>query len=186
MQLPYRIRNILNISEIRALSQIYYKNKSEKNHYKKFGTLNNVNRIQWYIEGTEVLKNTTGSTKIVKKINDVIKKENLEHYFVEYATGSWTNIHYDYEGGASVVTLLEANGLVGGETILVEHGEKKEDLIPTVPKFSVGQSLICSSQTLHGVSRIFSGTRLVLVSWYGDKNTRNRYGETPPGFVVKD
>jgi len=110
---------------------------------------------------------------------------NNVKYFVMYEEGSFTRMHTDNDDDISltIVTLLDSQDLVGGETIVHLPAEYKgrdvneyrkgdiprEDqrVRPKVVNVDKGHSMIYNRSLLHGVAEIEKGKRLVLVSWYG-------------------
>lgn len=129
---------------------------------------------------------------VSKKLSDYTGYDLLgQHYFVKYTTDSFTRIHTDDESnvGKTVVTLIDQQDLVGGETFIFDKYEAKarpstkyakragdgkgpygKDIIPTIVPMQVGESVIYNHSTRHGVCRVHSGMRLVLVSWYAKDN----------------
>ena len=106
-----------------------------------------------------------------------------EPYYVMYEAESFTSMHYDIKSTITCVTLLEDKDLVGGETIvhsfyepkdMVNAGMEGNDLIdpisdnntPEIVKWQPGQTLIYGPNLPHGVGKVISGHRLVLVQWY--------------------
>jgi len=113
-------------------------------------------------------------------------------YFLNYVPGSFTRPHYDVDSEYSAITILEQNNLVGGYSIfydnylypeggrssslVCERGDHEKQnppynkpIIPVVVSPNVGDSLIYNKMARHGVSKVESGNRLVLVSWFRKK-----------------
>ena len=121
-----------------------------------------------------------------RKLQEAAGVEISSHYFVLYKPDSFTRIHKDDVAnvGCTIITMLEQNDLVGGDTLIfdeykikargrdtqVKRTEKKrpymQPIIPVVPRVEDGQSIKYDRMVKHGVTRVESGTRLVLVSWF--------------------
>lgn len=133
-------------------------------------------------------QNINQPISILDPINNVTKLTLLETYFLEYTPGSFTHIHRDYLGGISIVTLIENNNLVGGQNIFYVKKEEHPEVCPVVLNLSVGDSVIYKTELLHGVSEVFSGSRLVLVSWFGDQRVHakihDRNSEAPFNDII--
>jgi predicted 2-oxoglutarate/Fe(II)-dependent dioxygenase YbiX len=120
-----------------------------------------------------------------KKLDEYANRPTYSHYFVMYEEGSFTRMHTDNDDDISltIVTLLDSQDLVGGETIVHLPAEYKgrdaneyrkgdvprddQRVRPKVVNVDKGQSMIYNRSLLHGVAEVEKGKRLVLVSWYG-------------------
>jgi len=130
---------------------------------------------------------------VIRRVADAIQhyaqaKESLAHYFLKYIEGSFTNVHFDNPNrvNKTAVTLLDVSeNLVGGDAILLKKITKEdllegksqpEDIlvntkrhsaaIPLLVKQEVGSTMVYNNSTLHGVTRVEKGHRLVLISWF--------------------
>lgn len=130
---------------------------------------------------------------VIRRVADAIKhyaqaKESLAHYFLKYVEGSFTNVHFDNPNrvNKTAVTLLDVSeDLVGGDAILLKKITKEdllegksqpEDIlvntkrhnaaIPLLVKQEIGSTMVYNNATLHGVTRVERGHRLVLISWF--------------------
>jgi len=109
-------------------------------------------------------------------------------YFLKYRKGSFTRLHHDHETDLTIVTLLDDKDLVGGYSIVMDTYDARsrprdqvcqrggyrppygDEIIPDILPVKVGESLCYGPDLKHGVSKVYEGERLVLVSWY--KNSR--------------
>lgn len=108
-------------------------------------------------------------------------------YFLRYIPGSFTRMHEDNNTDLTIVTLLDDKNLVGGHSLVKDryigrerpnnqicsratHEEKNppygQKIIMDVLPMKVGDSLVYGADLSHGVSKVYEGSRLVLVSWY--------------------
>jgi len=131
------------------------------------------------------LSNEQIKSDCLKKIDAYADRPIYSHYFVMYEEGSFTRMHTDNDDeiDLTVVTLLDNQDLIGGETIVQlpyqYKGRNKEQyrkgevptenrrVIPRVVNVDKGQSMVYNRSLLHGVAQVEKGKRLVLVSWYG-------------------
>lgn len=129
-------------------------------------------------------------TKEIHRLNATAGLKSLGHYFVKYTEGSFTRLHSDNADavGKTIVTLVDTHQLVGGETLMFdvyprqprpsdryakrtsEDNSYDKDIIPVVVPLEDGDSVIYNHEVRHGVCKIHSGYRIVLVSWYGNDN----------------
>lgn len=102
-------------------------------------------------------------------------------FLLEYHPGGKANLHVDIHatnGGISLVTLVEEEELVGGQVIIREDdiygdirnlrstGFEEEDHII---QLDVGETVVYSASVIHGVTKVESGFRRVLVTWLDPK-----------------
>ena len=123
-------------------------------------------------------------------IVDGLDNDIHSQYFLRYEEGSFTRRHTDndQEVGETAISLIDSDNLEGGDIIVYEPHYKntswevtqenktlnyyKEEyapgahIIPEVVKQDVGETVIYSHKTMHSVSRVSKGTRIVLVTWY--------------------
>jgi hypothetical protein len=108
-------------------------------------------------------------------------------YFLRYVPGSFTRMHEDHNTKLTIVTLLEENDLVGGHAIVRDKYKQKprpaeqvcrradfedksppygQDIIMDVLPLCTGDSLVYGPDQSHAVSKVYQGSRLVLVAWF--------------------
>lgn len=111
-------------------------------------------------------------------------------YFLRYVPGSFTRMHQDNNTDMTIVTLLDDTDLVGGHAIVREVYHQKDrpadqhcarcdretnnppygqDIIMDVLPMEKGDSLVYGPNQYHAVSKVYEGSRLVLISWFNDK-----------------
>ena len=127
-----------------------------------------------------------------KKLLDYSKNDECTGmYFLRYKKGSFTRMHHDEQSDLTIVTLISDRDLVGGHSLVTEiyeprarpadqrcernngedgHPPYGQDIIQDVLPVTVGESLVYGSDLKHGVSKVYEGERLVLVSWYKNTN----------------
>lgn len=123
--------------------------------------------------------------KTFSKLDQYADRPIYSHYFVMYEEGAFTRMHTDNEDDITltIVTLLDSQDLIGGETIVSLPHEykgrqeneyrkgnvpnKEHRIVPKVVNVDKGQSMVYNRSLLHGVAQVEKGKRLVLVSWYG-------------------
>lgn len=171
----YKIENIINNDDRHKLIDLY--NSMPSSLARQDYNLNLVDKRQL----THELINSVRSP--FEKIQRFAGKELYSHYFVMYKPGSYTRIHTDNakDVGLTIVTLIDAVDLVGGDTILmlpyVDREKKGEGyvkgqvpegkhVIPKIVKSNVGESMVYDRNLSHGVTYVEQGLRLVLVSWF--------------------
>tara|TARA_R110001632_G_scaffold40605_3_gene101825 strand:+ start:1747 stop:2280 length:534 start_codon:yes stop_codon:yes gene_type:complete len=108
-------------------------------------------------------------------------------YFLEYGVDSFTKQHTDNDAliVKTVVTLIQSTDLVGGETIVLKTYHRKprpsvaerkgaaqygKRIIPDVVYMEDGEAIIYDRSLPHSVSQVKQGTRLVLVTWFMNKD----------------
>jgi hypothetical protein len=130
---------------------------------------------------------------VLKKISSCSVYNIASVFFVEYQQESYASIHRDWHGSLTTVTLVDAtDDLEGGEAIiqlnskrsiksfrdcpsyiqgkLCQPSRKIKPLIEThIVPLQVGETLMYGPMLLHGVSKVLSGRRLVLVVWFDRK-----------------
>lgn len=124
------------------------------------------------------------------KIDAFARLKIMGSYFVEYSEDSWTKMHTDDDGkvGLTIVTMINTQHLVGGETLVelpytkvarpsnkYRKGESPAANVPCIIKtvsVADSQSLVYGPRLMHGVAQVEMGTRLVLVSWYYKEDLR--------------
>lgn len=142
----------------------------------------------WYLKKRQMKQSYWKQWKSIHDIDRyMFRKYNARthvHYFLKYIPDSYTRVHQDNKNTVTktVITLLEESpDLVGGDTLVFDRHYQKPmvegaifkgknaddlDLVPVAVKNDQYQSLIYDWNVQHGVTRVFSGHRIVLVSWY--------------------
>jgi hypothetical protein len=127
-------------------------------------------------------KEEFGSFGAIKKIcsNKLMEGQEIKSaYFLKYFPGSFTALHDDFGTSRTVITMVSANGLVGGENIInipyirkdntsLRKGKDRngKPIVPKVVPMAVGESLVYGPKLLHGVCQIEKGTRIILACWF--------------------
>lgn len=114
-------------------------------------------------------------------------------YFLKYEKDSFTRLHTDNNSDLTIVTLLESKDLVGGESLvraeyklknrpvgnLVARHEHERDsppygqeIIMDVVDVDDGESLVYGPELTHGVSKVYDGHRIVLITWFSKKEIK--------------
>jgi len=168
----YQIEKIINDGDRHELIDIY--NKIPSSFAKQDYNLNLVDKRQ-------LTHKLIGNVPAFKKIEKFAGKDLYSHYFVMYKPGSYTRMHTDNadDVGRTIVTLVDAVDLIGGDTLVflpyVKHEEEGyvkgnvpegKDVIPKIVRCNVGESMVYDRNLNHGVTYVEKGLRLVLVSWF--------------------
>ena len=123
---------------------------------------------------------------LVAKIAERVKVSEIlgTPYFLKYIPGSFTKVHSDHETTRTVVTLIESQDLIGGDSLIYDeygmrprppHKEAKRSnnqnlygkfIIPRVIPMEAGDSLVYGPDLLHGVTQVEQGHRIVLITWW--------------------
>lgn len=114
-------------------------------------------------------------------------------YFLRYVPGSFTRMHEDNNSELTIVTLLDDKDLVGGHAIVTDTYKQRErpaneicnrsvrettkppygkNIIMDVVPMELGESLVYGPEQTHGVSKVYEGSRLVLISWFNSKESK--------------
>lgn len=102
----------------------------------------------------------------------VVENTVPNSYFLRYTAGSFACMHQDNpkEIKKTVITLIHrSDDIVGGDAVLMGRGKVSDTVIlkfPVIPVQEVGSSLIYNNNVIHGVSKVESGERIVLVTWF--------------------
>lgn len=128
----------------------------------------------------------------VNTLFDYSRKSNMiGFYFLRYIPGSFTRLHEDNHTETTIVTLLDDKDLVGGHAVVKEHYEQRgarpadqtchrtnrenehppygQKIMLDVLPMEKGDSLVYGKELTHGVSKVYEGERLVLITWFNDK-----------------
>lgn len=122
---------------------------------------------------------------------------NSTPYFLLYPEGSFCRQHTDHQTDMTIVTYIETKDLVGGDAIVMTdyrpffkdgrpadwkaiRGKSEDEsppygkvIVPETPVVEDGQSLIYGPSLLHSVSKVYKGSRLVLIVWFNKVGTFN-------------
>jgi len=105
-----------------------------------------------------------------------VKNANI----VEYVEGSYANGHVDDPAysSVSVITMINlSQDLIGGEAYFAKNKESLEyhKMIPG--PLENGDSLMYGGSMYHGVEKILSGKRLVLITWFMEDHSDREVNE---------
>ena len=142
----------------------------------------------WYLKKRQMKQSYWKQWQSIHDIDRYMFREHnartAVHYFLKYVPDSYTRMHQDNKDTVTktVITFVEESpDLVGGDTLVFDQHYSKPliegainkgktakslDLVPVTVKTGQYQSLIYDWNVQHGVTRVFSGHRIVLVSWY--------------------
>lgn len=114
-------------------------------------------------------------------------KYNKGAYFLRYVPGSFTRMHTDNNSDLTVVTLLQTENLKGGYSLVTGEYKRKErpsdrlasrhayeentppygkEIVMDVIDIEDGESLVYGPELNHGVSKVYEGHRIVLITWF--------------------
>ena len=93
----------------------------------------------------------------------------MNSYLCDYVEGSWAKGHKDNADASdcSVITMIDlSKNLKGGEAYFTKTKESVDyhKMIPG--PMEDGDSLMYGGSMYHGVEEVFSGRRLVLITWF--------------------
>ena len=93
------------------------------------------------------------------------------YYILEYTKDSFANIHVDSlkDNGCTTVILLHKSVDLSGGYILIGKKESSNLTSIDVVEQSIGEVMIYNGNTFHGVSKVYNGTRRVLITWFDEK-----------------
>ena len=176
----YMVDRLFSNEELENIKQLYEKSECKLAHqdYNLFA-----------VEKRHV--DSKNYTPEIEKINAYSGMKLLGHYFVKYVPESFTRLHVDNDKavGKTIVTLIETNDLIGGETLMYDvypsqprpstHYAKRKgdevnygkDIVPVIVPLVDGDSVIYDHKVKHGVCKVHQGYRIVLVSWYDINST---------------
>ena len=169
--MDYKVDQIINESDRHELIDLYNSTPSRVAH-QDYNLYKVDKRPVYSFDGQ--------SCNAISKIMKHSGKETYSHYFVMYEPGSYTRMHSDNDEdvGLTIVTLVDAVNLIGGDTLVMlqapkedKNGYQKGDdhkgrVMPKIVQMNTGDSVIYDRSLLHGVTQIEQGKRLVLVSWF--------------------
>lgn len=161
LQKIYKKRLFSN-DEISYLVDLFDKGLETQN-----GTWQNLSGI-FKTESIQIVDSLQHFIKKQKKYATSITNKNWrlrDIFLLEYHPGGQANLHYDIHsehGGISLITLVEQEDLVGGDIIIRE--DQWTDIDTKIP-LDVGETVVYSASVIHGVTKVESGFRRVLVTW---------------------
>jgi len=90
---------------------------------------------------------------------------HIGFYMLEYGAGSFTSMHVDGQqggiiGATTICLLTKSDDLCGGSIVVDDNGAL------SVVDQDVNEVVIYNSDVMHGVSKLVSGTRRVIVCWF--------------------
>ena len=127
-------------------------------------------------------------SQVTVKLRDYSKMDINVMYFLKYKEGAFAKMHVDNPDRhiKTCITMIHtSNNLIGGDSLIYKVLEKDDmkpwpivppgkkfdstgkPVIPIIVKQPVGTSLWYDKNTMHGVSRVEQGMRIVLVTWFG-------------------
>ena len=138
---------------------------------------------------SEVLSRSTFYSKLQEYAEKMGgHKEGVGAYFLKYIPDSFTRMHQDHESRLTIVTMIDSEDLVGGDAIVrtryrapekgrpahmkCSRGKEENnppyghDIIMEVLPVEKGESLIYGNDLMHAVSKVHSGQRTVLITWF--------------------
>jgi hypothetical protein len=188
----YYVDKILPSVEVSYLNDLYYINAKGK--IKKEDIHGVVNR--GHIRGKDAVIDSVEkqlrehAIRVNKSFGRSTELKLKTMYFQEYLQYSHLPEHRDVisSEGVTLVTLIDrSDDLIGGELLLIdrvadlwkEHGvnaikhdpytriaDKDGVRVYTLLPQEVGETAMYIAGTVHSISRVLQGTRLVLVSWF--------------------
>lgn len=127
----------------------------------------------------------------IKTLLKYSKRQSLVgFYFLRYIPGSFTRMHKDNNTELTIVTMLDQEDLVGGCSIVTnkylrrdrpanqrcdradfekDNPPYNQDIILDVLPMEDGDSLVYGADQNHAVSKVYEGSRTVLITWFNDK-----------------
>jgi hypothetical protein len=132
-------------------------------------------------------------------IKTLLKHSRYENlvgfYFLRYIPGSFTRMHQDNNTALTIVTMLDQEGLVGGHSIVTNKYLSRErpanqcceradyekdnppynqDIILDVLPMKDGDSLVYGADQKHAVSKVYEGSRTVLITWFNNERDEKK------------
>lgn len=183
---PYKVTTLITASETKALFDLYQERKGTK-FSQDFNLFNIVKKnLPGNYHGNTTLK------VVMDKLCDYCKQKVSVIYFLKYSKGSFAKMHVDNPDNynyTSITMVYSSPNLIGGESIIHKDLDESDigsgktsfsksgkniilgkPLVPIVIRQPVGTTLWYDKNTSHGVSRVDRGERVVLVTWFGERN----------------
>jgi len=185
----YSVDRIFSDEEIEFTKNVFY--ESSKVNTFQFHHLFHVRTISVNLKEESTIK--TKLTDIFCTLDDYVKKnysnelKRYSSYFLNYEKDGFARLHKDHETRLTVVTILDSNDLIGGDTVVnlryktrsrpgdyhcvrSERESKRppynQSIVPHVVRTMDGDSILYNQNLVHGVSLVESGNRLVFINWY--------------------
>lgn len=102
------------------------------------------------------------SNKVMARAEEIytLKLQRFRDFLLKYEVGGKADVHQDshsIDGGISTVTLIHKTDDLQGGNVIAEGVEYPQQ---------VGDTIFYGAHTLHGVTEVTRGSRLVLIGWY--------------------
>ena len=176
--MDYEVRKVLDSDQISAIVETL--KDVEPTYYHQDYNLHDVKKWSHGINSDNIPQ-----LKVVRDLFPDLAVHS--QYFLEYGVDSFTKQHTDNDAliVKTVVTLIQSTDLVGGETIVLKTYHRKprpsvaerkgaaqygKRIIPDVVYMEDGEAIIYDRSLPHSVSQVKQGTRLVLVTWFMNKD----------------
>ena len=175
----YTKESILSPEEVKEALDLYHRTPMRR--YWQYYNLFKVERRDIVERSTDL-----GFMKTLHK-RARTRSQKADGYFLRYPPGSFTKIHSDNNSDITIVTLLESKDLVGGYSLtqgVFDESSRPEgwdairddsgyngygdSIVSDVVDINDGESLCYGPNLLHGVSKVYQGHRIVLVTWWNN------------------
>lgn len=177
----YQVNQSLAADDIRYLRQLYDRLAGENIKY-DYNLFN--------LKKKNVPPNIPKFNEIRSKLVAECGIPDRANYFLEYTEGSFCLFHQDnpLTVDRTAVTLIDmSDDIVGGEAIIKTkiHPDQlidgvtrpsiqkidvtKHTVVPVVVPHPVGSTLWYNQDVIHGVGKVHSGRRIVLITWFRKK-----------------
>lgn len=135
-----------------------------KAHFEPLQRWDNITNVFVHVASPDDVLATHFAKKIATAATAFTSKKwkLYDCFLLEYHPGGKADIHMDQhatEGGVSIVTLIDQDGLQGGDVLIASGGNI--DVID----LKVGESVFYNAAIQHGVSEVTAGYRQVFVTW---------------------
>ena len=176
--MDFELTNVMTSEDIDSM--LHYVSTNKPTYYHQCYNLHDVDKWEGGINKETI--------PALNRIEDLCPDLKIySHYFLKYGKDSFTKAHTDNDNiiSKTIITLLESKNLIGGETIVFttyvekprpHNAERKGDaqygkrIIPQVVSMFDGDSIIYDGKLTHMVSQVKQGHRIVLVSWFQNKD----------------
>lgn len=188
------VKDVILSEQALEQAREYYKNSDHWYPVWQYYNLFHLDRLDVATEDYEL--------EFLKELHNYSRKSHIVGcYFLRYPPDSFTRLHEDFDSELTIVTLIDSKDLVGGECIILSeyespgprpahytcarHNDKEKDkhapyglhIVPDIVNLEDGQSMIYGPDLTHGVSKVYQGERIVLITWFKN-GERNRKHET--------
>jgi hypothetical protein len=191
-KLEFQIADIIGEEDRLELIEMYSKLPSEVYH-QDYNLFHCEKRI------ASIKNSNPYECNALKKIFEYVSNTSDEKirlvsaYFVKYTEGSFVRMHNDNGTYRTVVTLLDSQDLVGGDTIYCKRYKRRprksnhiakrhrfeldkppygKGIIQSVARIKDGQSVVYGKDVRHGVTEVEQGQRIVFVTWFLDEKSK--------------